>query len=460
MTQALTITDLAFTYVGRSQPTINHVHLSLRAGEIVLIAGATGSGKSTLLNCLAGISPLHTGGHLSGEIRANGESLLTWTVQQRSRILGVVLQNVETQIFTDQVSEELAFGLENLNLPPTQIQLLTETALQEFSLLRQRHWPIARLSAGQKQRLMLACVLAMNQPVLLLDEPFAYLDRAGGEFLLRLLQQRAAQGQTVVLVEHRLDLVRSICDRQFYFAAGHLVEMGETPEMHHSAKPKVKMPNSSMPVILSAHVSSLPSSPSGSLLVTRNVRLGNYPAFPDLAVVPGEIVLLKGDNGCGKTTFLKLVCGLLKPTTGCIELLGRNIQKQRVVEIAKTVGFVLQNPNHQLFAESVRQEVMQSGVSAAIAAHLLAQLQLSDQAEQHPQSLSQGQKRRLALGAVLARQPRLCLLDEITVGQDPRSLALMLHVLQAFTQQGGTLILTSHDPQVADTLNARIIEFL
>ena len=447
MTPLLSITDLSFTHIGRSQPAINQIHLTLQMGEIVLIAGATGSGKSTLLNCIAGISPLHTGGKLTGEIQSNGESILNGSVQQRSRILGIVLQNVETQLFTDQVTEELAFGLENLNLPPAQIGLLTNAALQEFGLESQQNWAITQLSAGQKQRLILACVLAMNQPILLLDEPFAYLDRAGAELLLRLLKHRAAQGQSILLVEHRLDLVKDVCDRVFQFEAGHLVEGSRAWASVNVSRTGVESEEA------------IKHSPSDShILQTQNVSWDGYPAFPDLEMNQGETVLLKGDNGCGKTTFLKLVCGLLKPSTGKIQIFGRNTRKQRVVRLAKAVGFVLQNPNHQLFGDSVQQEVLQPGVTASAAAQMLEQLRLSDRVEHHPQTLSQGQKRRLALGAVLVRQPQLCLLDEITVGQDPQSLSLMLEVLRNFTQQGGTLILTSHDPQVANCLNARVIQ--
>ena len=153
-----------------------------------------------------------------------------------------------------------------------------------------------------------------------------------------------------------------------------------------------------------------------------------------------------------------MISGLVQPTIGSIDLLGCPIAKKHIVEIAQIVGFVLQNPNHQLFADTVQQEVQQPGISASMADGILTQLNLQDRAEQHPQSLSQGQKRRLALGAVLARQPRLCLLDEITVGQDTQSLQLMLNLLQTFTQSGGTLLLTSHDPAVAKALNAQIVE--
>ncbi len=437
----LEIIDLTFRHPGRSQPTIAQVNLSVNRGELMLIAGATGSGKSTLLNCIAGIAPSHTGGSLGGTILYQGADVRGWSVRQRSQFFCTLLQNVELQIFTDRVWEEFVFGLENWQVPPQQIPQLAEAALSEFGLAAQRHWAIRQLSAGQKQRLMIACLLALGQPLLLLDEPLAYLDVAGVERLLQLLRTRADQGQAVLMVEHRIDLVHSICDRAFYMQDGQLSPwQAQSPSLELNSDPPPSI------------------QPSTVLLQTQQLSWGGYPPFPDLQVRSGETVLLKGENGCGKTTLLKLLSGLLKPTTGQLEILGRVMNYRSVVEIAANVGFVLQNPNHQLFADSVRSEILQPGVSSSLAEQLLDQLSLKAFADYHPQSLSQGQKRRLALGAVLARQPRLCLLDEITVGQDPRSLRLMLEVLRQFTAQGNALILTSHDPIAAMALNARQIE--
>ena len=441
------IINLTFRHPGNSQATIGGVNLTLYPGEIILIAGATGSGKSTLLNCLAGIAPNHTGGELNGTIYYQETDIGSWSVRQRSQYFCTILQNVETQIFTERVWEEFVFGLENWNIPPDRIPLLTDAALREFGLDDKRNWLIRQLSAGQKQRLLLACLLAIGQPVLLLDEPLAYLDAKGTEQLLQLLRTRADEGQSVILVEHRLDLVRKICDRAYYFQDGTLQEWGEGETFSVSPYP-------------SQH-SALPSPSSQQcpiLLKTHQLSWGGYPTFPNFQLSAGETILLKGDNGCGKTTLLKLLSGLLKPTTGKLEILGRDVSKHSIVKIAKDVGFVLQNPNHQLFADSVRAELLQPGVSPTVADALLEQLNLCDRAERHPQSLSQGQKRRLALGAVLARQPKICLLDEIMVGQDPNSLSLMLNVLRNFTLQGGGLILTSHVPLPPEILNVKLLE--
>ncbi|UBF27930.1 ATP-binding cassette domain-containing protein [Kovacikia minuta CCNUW1] len=500
------VVDLCFRHPGRSHPTIAGVNLTLNPGEIVLIAGATGSGKSTLLNCLTGIAPNHTGGELHGKIGFQGTDIREWSVRQRSRHFCTILQNVEIQIFTDRVWEELAFGLENWNVPATQIPPLIDTSLQNFGLDNQRDWFIRQLSAGQKQRLLLACLLATGQPVLLLDEPLAYLDAKGVKQLLQLLRSRADEGQSVLLIEHRLDVVSEICDRAYSFEDGKLVEgrsqqagsqepgvrsqepgkegdagtrghrdtetkaegrgqraEGDTGKQGHGdtgkliQNSKFKIQNLELNTQNSSPIPHTPH-PTPDLLQTHQLSWGGYPPFPDLQVKAGETVLLQGDNGCGKTTLLKLLSGLLKPTTGTLEILGRNRRNRSVVEISKDVGFVLQNPNHQLFADSVRSEVLQPGVSAERANTLLERLNLGDRADRHPQSLSQGQKRRLALGAVLARQPKICLLDEITVGQDPQSLALMLRVLREFTTQGSALILTSHDPLAAAALNARIVQ--
>ncbi|MEO1094412.1 MAG: ABC transporter ATP-binding protein [Cyanobacteria bacterium J06638_28] len=443
MEPIIQIANLSFTYANATQPVLSNIDLALHPGEIVLVAGATGSGKSTLLNCIAGIAPAHIGGALTGTIRCQGQDIATWTVCQRSYQIGTLMQNVETQIFTDTVTDEVVFGLENLNTPAQRIQPLTQAILQEFDLQAQQDWSIVRLSAGQKQRLIIACVLAMGQPVLLLDEPFAYLDLTTAHRLLQLLKQRAAQGQAILIVEHRLDLVQTICDRTLHIHQTHL---------HPGSPPSSPSPTPSThpPIHPSTH-------PPHPLLQTHSLTLTPYPPYPDLTLYPGETVLLKGNNGSGKTTLLRMISGLVQPTIGSIELLGGPTARKRIVEIAQIVGFVLQNPNHQLFADTVQQEVQQPGIAASMADGILTQLNLQDRAEQHPQSLSQGQKRRLALGAVLARQPKLCLLDEITVGQDTQSLQLMLNLLQTFTQSGGTLLLTSHDPAVAKALNAQIV---
>ena len=447
------VIDLSFRHPGNSHLTIEGVNLTLYPGEIVLIAGATGSGKSTLLNCLAGIAPSHTGGELKGTILYQGTDIGSWSVRQRSQYFCTILQNVETQIFTDRVWEEFVFGLENWNMPADQIPLLTDSALREFGLEEKRNWLIRQLSAGQKQRLLLACLLAIGQPVLLLDEPLAYLDAKSTEQLLQLLRTRADQGQSVILVEHRLDLVKEICDRAYSFGNGKLREWGEGERRKIASLSSLSAYASQNQVLTSPS-----SQKSPILLQTHQLSWGEYPPFPDFQLTAGETILLKGDNGCGKTTLLKLLSGLLKPTTGKLEILGRNASKRRVVQIAKDVGFVLQNPNHQLFADSVEAEILQPGVPQAVADSLLEQLNLCDRSDRHPQSLSQGQKRRLALGAVLARQPKVCLLDEIMVGQDPNSLSLMLNVLRNFTLQGGGLILTSHVPLPPEALNVKLLE--
>lgn len=444
----LEVVDLAFTHLGQPQPTLQNVHLTLQPGELVVLAGATGSGKSTLLNCLTGISPEHTGGQLSGEIRWRGQEISAWSIRGRSKCMGVMLQNVETQLFTDRVWEEVVFGLENWNLPPGEIQSLAQAALTEFNLIPQQHWHIRQLSAGQKQRLLMACLLTRQPDLLLLDEPFAFLDTASVHQLLALLQQRVQQGQTVLLIEHRLELLQGICDRAYRIHAGALKPM-TLSALSIAEKPQPGSPLLPPP--------SINRQSDRLVLLTQNLSWGGYPPFPDLQAYAGEIVLIKGENGCGKTTLLKLLSGLLKPETGSLEIQGEEVTHQSVVQIARTVGFVLQNPNHQLFAESVEAEVQQPGVSAAQAQTLLEKLNLSHRADRHPQALSQGQKRRLALGAVLARRPQICLLDEIMVGQDATSLSLMLSALKTFTDEGGTLIFTSHDSGVTTVLKPRVV---
>jgi energy-coupling factor transport system ATP-binding protein len=450
-TPRLEVIDLCFRHAGQHQPILNGVNLTLEPGEAVLVAGATGSGKSTLLNCLAGISPEHTGGALQGQICYDGQDIHAWSIRQRSREMGIVLQNVETQLFTDRVWDELVFGLENWNLPPATLLPLAETSLDTFGLTALRHRSINRLSAGQKQRLLLAALLALQQPLLLLDEPFAYLDQAGIEQLLALLKQRKQQGQSILLIEHRWELARELCDQTYFVKQGHLVQ-GAIPELDLEIAIEAADQPATPPSLCPAATGG--SAPS---LQTHQLQWADYPPYPDLTLAPGDCLLLSGSNGCGKTTLLRLLVGLLKPTTGQIVLNGQTVTHWSVTRRAKSIGLVLQNPNHQLFAESVAAEVQPPGSSTQLADWLLTQLQLAPLAGRHPQGLSQGQKRRLALAAVLARQPAVCLLDEIMVGQDPTSLALMVAVLRVYIEQGGMLLVTAHDARVAPALGAQVL---
>ena len=422
--RAIEFNNVSFRYEDMPEPVLKSASFSLEYGRLALLYGDSGQGKSTVLSILSGVIPNVTKGTLSGEIRVGGEDVSGQRISDICRRAGVVLQNADAQIIHQRVEDELAFGCENFAFSPEKITDCIEKACGRMALCPQ--WGTRTLSGGQKQRLITASALATEQRILLLDEPLANLDRKGAAFLMASLRTLTESGYAVLIVEHRLEQVLPFVHEVWQLRNGSL-ERQTGREALRAAQPETAEPipaeaRREEPVITLRGV--------GWRAGGRSILEG-----VDLTIFRGERLLLLGDNGCGKTSLLRLMARLARPTA------------------FRRVGVVYQNPNCQLFMPTVTQEVAFAAQSEGFAREIMELFGIAHLSERHPHSLSEGQKRRVSIAAVAASQPELLLLDEPTVGQDREGLRTLLQALNLLhTRTGSTIVTVTHDRRCASAL--------
>ena len=504
---ALDVTGLVYAYPplvpgADMSPVLRGIHLSLHVGERALLLGRTGAGKTTLLLSTVGIVPQRTGGLFRGRVRVLGWDTRTTPVSDLATRVGFLFQDPEVQIFQVRVDDEVAFALENLGLPEEEISRRVDWALEVVGLADLRHRPPAHLSGGQKQRLALATVLAMQPDMLVLDEPTANLDPVGRDELLTVLEEVLATGRTLFLATQEVDWGVSIATSAHVLHQGRLsVSAAVTsaftnPEALVQAGiplPQVtqlaaRLRAAGVPVPYFVHpdeaertlrtlVHAPPASVQEGGVLTEDASPSvelppRHPppihleevhyTYPDgthalrgvtLRVDPGEFVALVGPNGAGKSTLARLLNGLLHPTRGRVRLGEVDTATVPVHRLARRVGYVFQNPDHQIFAPTVWEELAfgprnlglgEEEVRARVA-EALRLFNLEPYAQMPPAVLGFGIRRKVALASVLAMHPDVLILDEPSSGLDAASTAEVMARVAAFHRAGHTIILITHD---------------
>ena len=441
---AITLKGINFSYDGKAN-ILENTDFTAEYGEVALLSGHSGEGKSTLMYIVSGIIPNVNYGELSGEVMVGGESIKGRKMGDICRKVGVVLQNADEQIIQKIVEDEVAFGCENLAFPPEKIQKQIDIVCGLMKL--DKKWKCRTLSGGQKQRLITASTLAMGQRIIILDEPLANLDKDGAKLLMGTLRSLAKAGYCVLVIEHRLDMVLPFVDTVWHIGDKTVKKVEDKAAYLRAQTAKIE--------------DACPAFAGAGLLfaldeVAFSVREREILRGVTLDIPKGGRTVLLGENGCGKTTLLRLIASLYKPTGGkIVQYIDEKFKQKPKGSRAwfKRVGVVYQNPDYQLFMPTVRQEICFGAKSEAYAAEIAELFGVKYLWERHPQSLSEGQKRRVSIAAVAACAPEVLLLDEPTVGQDYEGLCRMVEILNRLhAETGNTMITITHDVRCAEAL--------
>lgn len=461
---AVEVAGWGFRHAGRKAWALRNLDLTVAPGERVLLAGPSGAGKSTLLAALAGLlDPDHSGSQ-EGTLSVSGPA-------------GMMFQDPETQLVMARAGDDVAFGLENHAVARADIWPRVDEALGLAGFPYGRDHPTGRLSGGEKQRLVLAGVMALRPRVLLLDEPTANLDPAGAALVRAAVREVLERtGAALILVEHRVEDWLPLIDRMVVLEPGGAVVADGAPSKLFATSGAALAASGVWVPGYGVAAQRRAVSPPGAAVLTGAGLSYTYPGAAEPAVAStsvelasGEVLAVTGANGSGKSTLALLLSGLLKPGAGTVTAAGRTerpLHRWRARELVRTVGSVFQDPEHQFLTASVEAELalgpQRVGLPPAEVrrrvGELLDRLRLAHLAAANPFTLSGGEKRRLSVATALATQPQALVLDEPTFGQDLRTWTELLDLLSTLRDAGHAICCVSHDQPFVEAIADRELE--
>lgn len=466
---------------------LDDVTLEVCRGERVCVLGANGSGKSTLASVICGLlAPDEGDVELAGHAVCTGGVPDLAAYRDARRQLGLVFQNPDDQIVTSVVADDVAFGPENLGVPRAQISARVARELRRVAMEKYAHADPSRLSGGQRQRVCIAGALAMEPAVLVLDEPSSLLDVRGRAAIMRVMGRLAATGATLVHVTHFMDEALA-ADRVVVMQHGHVALEGTPGEVFAAKNAQViEALGLEMPFEARLAVALRQAGAAGGAIAAPGAPSDEKPAAcvpaaeplailardlgfsygPDAQALDGvslkvparATTAIVGQTGSGKSTLLRLLCGLEAADAGSLTVCGINAATKRGRrQVRRAVGYVMQHPERQLFAQTVADDVAfgprNQGLSAAEVerrvAHALDLVGLADRRDASPFELSGGQQRLAAIAGVLAMEPELLVLDEPTAGLDPRGRARLRALMADLAAHGVTLLQVTHSMEDA-----------
>ena len=510
---------VSFSYGADAPRALDDVSLEIREGDFVGVIGPSGAGKSTLASVMSGAIPHHFTGQLFGATLVDGKDTCDVSLTDISRLVGSVLQDIDTQMVASVVEDEMLFGLENFGVPHDQIEGRIAQTLETVGIADLRDREIATLSGGQKQKVAIAAILALEPRVLVLDEPTAALDPASSQLVFDTLRHiNRERGVTVVVIEQKVALLSEYCNRVLVLNQGKLALEGTPHEVFAHGEelraigvdsPRVaRISNSlvrhgvleSCPPCLnvseaealvarlvgtgthaepiadaaalaaagSPHVPSPRPQGVDPVVTFRGVNF-SYPAGGasvcdlEMTIYPGELVGIVGQNGAGKTTVTKLLNGLLKPSSGSVCVAGLDTKQVPTSQIARHAATLFQNPDRQICKDTVLEEVAFGLELAGVAADE-ARRRASEVAarfglplDEAPFSLSRGQRQMVALASVVVLEPQVIVLDEPTSGLDYRECMTVMETVREMAERGCAVVMVCHDMEVVSDFAQRVV---
>ncbi len=506
------IEDLTYYYPDTSRPALKNINLGIKEGEFLLVAGGSGSGKSSLARVLAGLIPDFYGGRFGGKVLFKGVGLHEIDRRILAREVGIVFQDPERQLVMTSVEAEVVFGLENMGLRQGEMLRRMAEVMSFLNLTSIRGEFTANLSGGQKQKVAIASVLAMQPRVLILDEPTSQLDPGAAEEILNLVKRlNEEMGYTIILIEQRLERCFHLADRLLVMDQGQVLKDGPPQEVARwevenslpfvppvarffalCGAPSVPLNIKEGRMVLKEYFPISPpfsSTPEeqGPLKYPRlfhrknpQQALGNHKAieiknlwfaYPDgkealrgidCTLEKGEFVAILGENAAGKSTLLKQMVGLLKPGRGSVVVMGKDTGKFPVSQLVREIGYLSQNPNDYLFCDTVEEELQFTLRNLkleddGVINFILNKLGIYELRQINPRDLSAGERQRVALASVLVARPGILVLDEPTRGIDYCLKNDLGSLLSDLVSDGTTVIVVTHDVEFATEYAQRAV---
>ena len=466
----ITIKNLSFQYSTEEDLVLRNINLSVHQGECILLCGKSGCGKSTLLKIINGIIPEFYQGKITGSVEVAGMNPFETEIYKISEKVGSVFQNPKTQFYTTNTTDEIAFALENYGVERENIQKRLQEVQETMHVSALMDRNIFALSGGEKQKIAIAAVYALNPEIFVFDEPSSSLDMDSMIELSKLMERLKEEGKTIIIAEHRLWYLKKIVDRAVYLENGKITKEYSMEEIQNLSEEErcrtgLRHTDFSGNVWKERFKDSVVKRDSSGNALELEIKDLLYKRkertifrIDRLGFERGKIVGIVGKNGMGKSTFAKVVCGLARQTTGEIS---KNNKRISVPKRRKNSLLLMQEINNQLFTDSVYDEIR---LTSALKEEeqfctCMADMQIDQLKEKNPHSLSGGQKQRVIILSALLSKKKILFLDEPTSGLDYASMKVVAKNITKFKAEKNLILIISHDMEFLEEVCDRVLFF-